>query len=75
MEVTRLSDQEKNTNIPCVQNILINFKSMLKKIGSTNIHIFNKNKENKHADFIIVIQNDHPCWQASKRETIFSIPD
>ena len=29
---------------------------MLKKCGSTYIHIFNKNIENKHADFIIFIQ-------------------
>ena len=29
---------------------------MLKKFGSTYIHIFNKNIENKHADFIIFIQ-------------------
>ena len=29
---------------------------MLKKFGSTYIHIFNKIIENKHADFIILIQ-------------------
>ena len=29
---------------------------MLKKFGSTYIHIFNKNIENKHADFIMFIQ-------------------
>ena len=29
---------------------------MLKKFRSTYIHMFNKNIENKHADFIIFIQ-------------------